>query len=431
MNFSPLLTRWIIAGLLGFLPSASALATPYTERDRASSRRMIQFVLESVPKHHFDPAQLPADFARRADLVAQQLQEATSPTAAFAHIANFLGEIDPLYLRLLPPPRSAQVRHDWGWTFIGEHAYVSAVNPGTDAERQGIRLGDRVLQIGNQTPDHRNPSWIVYVYQDIVPSRTLRVVLQTGDDAPREVVVTGRVISKPAVFSQNFYAPLDEPKLDKKGTPWRRFRGDILVWQPLEIDLLAEHRRSIRPQLKQAKALVLDLRNLTLHDTEQTGKVAGMLIGTAGELGRIANRKKTEFIPLPADRNAFQGPIVVLINSRTSGFAEVLAHVLRRSERGLLVGESTHGKMRRVTVALSSDEPQAKLSEFYGLLVPAEKILVDGTVDLEGKGVAPDWQIRPTPADLAAKRDPVLAKAFEILKAPLTPEEAGKLSYNW
>ena len=46
---------------------------------------------------------------------------------------------------------------------------------------------------------------------------------------------------------------------------------------------------------------------------------------------------------------------------------------------------------------------------------------------LQKVGVIPDVRALPTAADLAAGRDPVLAKAVEMLGAKITPEEAGKL----
>jgi C-terminal processing protease CtpA/Prc len=46
---------------------------------------------------------------------------------------------------------------------------------------------------------------------------------------------------------------------------------------------------------------------------------------------------------------------------------------------------------------------------------------------LEKAGVEPDELLLPTPRDLAAGRDPVLAHAIELAGASLTPEEAGRL----
>jgi C-terminal processing protease CtpA/Prc len=55
----------------------------------------------------------------------------------------------------------------------------------------------------------------------------------------------------------------------------------------------------------------------------------------------------------------------------------------------------------------------------------ADVILSDGR-SLEHNGVTPDERVMPTAADIAAGRDPVLARAVELAGGKVSPEEAGK-----
>jgi C-terminal processing protease CtpA/Prc len=51
---------------------------------------------------------------------------------------------------------------------------------------------------------------------------------------------------------------------------------------------------------------------------------------------------------------------------------------------------------------------------------------------LEKRGVTPDEQLLPTPANLSHDEDPVLAHAAELLGVKITPAEAARLfPYEW
>jgi len=63
----------------------------------------------------------------------------------------------------------------------------------------------------------------------------------------------------------------------------------------------------------------------------------------------------------------------------------------------------------------------------YGLHVTDADLVMEGGVRLEKEGVLPDERILPTAADLAARRDPVMARALEMAGRRTDPVTAGRL----
>jgi C-terminal processing protease CtpA/Prc len=62
----------------------------------------------------------------------------------------------------------------------------------------------------------------------------------------------------------------------------------------------------------------------------------------------------------------------------------------------------------------------------YGNSITIADLKMADGLSLEKVGVTPDETVLPTAADLAAGRDPVLARAITLLGGTMTPEQAGK-----
>ncbi|MBP1770638.1 MAG: hypothetical protein H6P96_1256 [Candidatus Aminicenantes bacterium] len=81
---------------------------------------------------------------------------------------------------------------------------------------------------------------------------------------------------------------------------------------------------------------------------------------------------------------------------------------------------------------LYSREMGAEFSIFYGLMITESDLIMADGQSLEGIGVVPDELLLPTAQDLAAGRDPVLAKAVSLAGGLILPEEAAKqFPYIW
>lgn len=96
------------------------------------------------------------------------------------------------------------------------------------------------------------------------------------------------------------------------------------------------------------------------------------------------------------------------------------------TRRGTVLGDRSAGAVMVSRTWVHSDGPEFNFV-LYGLSITEADVVMSDGRRLEKVGVTPDELVLPTPDDLAAGRDPVLAKAAALLGITLTPEAAATL----
>ena len=99
----------------------------------------------------------------------------------------------------------------------------------------------------------------------------------------------------------------------------------------------------------------------------------------------------------------YQKPLVLIINEGSRSAKEVLAFILKKSKRAVLVGEATGGNVLGTSPLM--------LGDWAVVEIPMVDLEVDD-VRLEGKGVEPDFYVVEKPT---ADRDPFIERAIEVL----------------
>ncbi len=183
-------------------------------------------------------------------------------------------------------------------------------------------------------------------------------------------------------------------------------------------EIALQFTRALHTDLRRARALVIDLRDNGGGDAEAMTDIASAFLPAGTKLGRFTDRtgqinsapQTRAALLLAADEVAhFNGPLVVLVSTRTASAAEIFAAALHERGRAQLVGEQTCGCVlgirRRHTLP---DGGALDLSEL-------DYATAAGT-RLEGTGLTPDDISAPTRADLRAGRDPALTHALNIIR---------------
>jgi C-terminal processing protease CtpA/Prc len=117
--------------------------------------------------------------------------------------------------------------------------------------------------------------------------------------------------------------------------------------------------------------------------------------------------------------------VVAVVDAQSGSAAEVLAYLLQMRQRGTVVGDRTAGAVME-SRGYQHTVGNEVVVFYYMSVTVADLVFADGT-RLEDRGVIPNEIVLPSGADLAARRDPALARAITIAGHSLTPEAAGDL----
>src|SRR6185503_9828833 len=124
-------------------------------------------------------------------------------------------------------------------------------------------------------------------------------------------------------------------------------------------------------------------------------------------------KTRKDSVTAQANDGAVTAPVVLLIDSGTSGAAELFAAALDGNKRADLVGERTIGRAAR--------QQLVKLPDGSGLLLTSIRYLSPSSAAIHEKGLTPDVHVPEPDVDFGAdppKADAALEKAIERLMTP-------------
>jgi carboxyl-terminal processing protease len=178
-------------------------------------------------------------------------------------------------------------------------------------------------------------------------------------------------------------------------------------------------------KVKGHKGLVIDLRGNPGGYETSLLRLLSYFLEKDTKVADLIRRKETKPLIAKSQRgHAFPGKVVVLVDSDSASAAELFARMMQIEKRGVVLGDNSLGRVMRSQYYSYTYGVDRVV--FYGAsITDADMTMTDGK-SLEGTGVTPDEILRPTAADIAAGRDPVLARAAELLGVKLDSEAAGK-----
>lgn len=424
----------ILSCLLLLLVAGRTRAQQTLSASRESGRIMLSVLESDVMKNYYDPTFHGVDIEARFKKADEEIKLANSLPDILRIISDTMMSLDDSHTFFLPPGYAGRIQHGWTFQMIGDKCYVVAVQPGSNAEAQGLRAGDRVLSVEYVLPTRRDLWKLQYTIFVLAPRVALHVLVEKPDGKSVTYVTRAEVHQGKSIIELGTGMASDRNDLIREAETDARLNAhryyeigkEALIWKMPHFDLSEIKLNEMIDHARERKSLILDLRGNHGGDEETLVKLIGGLFDHDVKVGDMKRRKETK--PLVAKTRgskAFAGKLVVLVDSESGSAAEVLARVVQLEKRGEVIGDRTAGAVMR---GRSFDHQLgATLVFFYGSSVSDADLLLPDGHSLEHSGVIPDELILPRASDLASQSDPVLARAAQLVGLNISPEKAGAM----
>ncbi len=418
--------------LLGAVSSASAQGI--NGEDRSRGHLMLDAMKDDIKKNYYDPSFHGIDIEAHFKQAHALIKEAKTLGDVFGIIAQSMMSFNDSHTFFIPPAQTLEADYGWQWRAIGDNCYVVAVKPKSEAEKVGLKVGDRVLAIDGVAPKREDLWKLGYLYNSLRPAPGMRLFIASpGETKARMLDVPAKVTSSKRTL--DFTGLGDGNDIHKY--IWERERvdriyrnrtvtmgDDLVIWKMPSFVISEKEVDGMMGKVKGHKALVLDLRgNGGGYETTLLHMI-GYFVDHDVKVADVKGRREAkERIAKTRGNDGFKGQLVVLVDNGSASAAEMFARVMQLEKRGTVIGDRSSGMVMRAKTY--SHDIGMDIKVFFGSEITESDVIMADGKSLEKIGVAPDEMVLPTGADLTANRDPVLTRAAELVGVKLEPEKAG------
>lgn len=421
------LTQGSVLGQFGIKKQPTP-SSPRLNRERGLA--MLLNIKDAIESNYYDKNYHGIDLDARFKIAAERIKKLDTNAQIYRVIAQLVLDFDDSHTTFYPPERLRRVEYGFSLQMVGKLCYIVNVKKGSDAEAKALKVGDIVTKFGSFTPERDNLWKINYLYYSVDPQDTLKLSVLGQDNSTREIEINAA------------YRSEEEQKLEARKRRKAKL-DDPYKCQAVNQDTIACKLRTfsvesdrIDKMMKESagyKNMVLDLRGNRGGYVKTEQYLTGYFFDHDVKIGDSVNRgKSSERFAKSKKTGVFNGELIVLVDSDSASAAEVFARIIQIEKRGKVIGDVTAGAVMtsqgKGLTTVRPGQPDFEFSVFGLRLTIADLIMSDGN-RLEKIGVIPDHPVGPTQQALIKGNDPILAFAAGLLKARLTPEDAGKFYF--
>ncbi len=396
------------------------------KRAREYSLEMLDEMKDILKEHYYDPKMRGIDLEKRIEAAKERVKTMQYNWQMYRVLVQVLMDFNDSHTNMILPPRTDHFQYGFGMQMIGDECFITSVKKDSDAQKQGIAVGDQILLLGKFTPNRRDLWKMTYVLYKLDPANTLDLKIRNPDGTEKLLTINAKTMT-----DKEFRAEQKERKEKHKYEPFKcqEINKEVVA---CKLYSFVVEKNDIDKMMKQAAKypkFILDLRGNGGGYVTVEQYLLSHFFNREVKIADLITRKKTEtrMTKSLGDRE-YKGEVAVLVDSSSASAAEMTARVLQLEKRAKIYGDYSSGSvMTSITLpfrSIVSAFAAAAIIQTGMSVTVADVIMRDGS-RLENTGVIPDEVLQPSGLGLAKKTDPVLAYAAIKFGAEISPEQAG------
>jgi C-terminal processing protease CtpA/Prc len=400
--------------------------------EKSRGQMILDQVKSDIKSNYYDPNFHDINLESNFKEASEKIKTAQSPGQIMGIIAQAVLNLGDSHTFFIPPRRQANTDYGIDLQAIGDDVYVLKVKQKSDAEAKGVKVGDMIHLIDGYQPVRANLWKLVYLYYALRPQPGMHIAVSSPGGEPRELDILAKVTDRKRIDLTNYVDFMDLVRESENAESKRKKShrlvevGNLLIWKMPAFNLTADEVDGMMDKARSHKKLIIDLRGNSGGYEETLLRMVGNLFEHDIKIGDIQRRKESKLLTAKTRGDkSFNGQVIVLVDSISASSAEILSRVVQLEKRGAVIGDRTAGAVMRARVY--EHEVGVTSAAFFAISVTDADVKMNDGKSLEGTGVTPDEILLPTGADLAAKRDPVLARALALAGVTMDAEKAGAL----
>lgn len=397
--------------------------------DYLTAHDMLHDAYNDVKKNYYDPQYHGVDLDARYHEFETRLAAVTTLNDGMRIVQGFLDGLNDSHTYFVAPMRPFAYESGFRIQMIGDQCFIVLVRPGTDAAVK-LHPGDRVIKYNSFTLNREDIGPALDYFTVLNPILTAELDLQGPDgtlrhESVKAVSLRGKNVLESVPDVENLLRQWENEDHVERSIVIDA--GDVAYWKLPEFYFAIDKINDGFVHAAKHPALVIDLRgNEGGSTTTLEALIAGVFDHEVKVGDRIGRKDSKPFIvKRPIGAHLYNGKLIVLVDSESASASELFARLVQLEHRGTVIGDKTAGEAMEAKEFEESSGGDNRV--FFGFSITQADIVMSDGKSLEHRGVTPDEVIVPTAQDLAAGRDPVMARAAALAGVKLSPEDAAKL----